>query len=60
MRIEIYLDLIANAFENTSFANIEAIDAFENVHPEVVDQSYVAGGPLDYDILSGIVHKRQN
>lgn len=54
--VEIYIGLIATAFANGTNENIDAIEAFEDAHPGIGDEAYVAGGPYEYDITNGIVY----
>lgn len=53
--VEIYLALIAKAFNVASVENIEAVEAFEAANPEVVDDAYQAAGPMSYEVVSGVV-----
>ena len=53
--VTIYLDLVAAYFAVSSKANADAIEAFEEANPEVIDAAYVAAGPLAYEIVSGTV-----
>jgi len=50
-----YLALTATALAAPTDANIDAIDAFEAAHPEVIDAAYHAAGPLVYEPVTGTV-----
>jgi|TARA_R100000501_G_C2605830_1_gene101638 hypothetical protein len=53
--VNIYLELVAAYFAVSSEENANAVDSFVMAHPEVVDDAYVAAGPLAYEIVSGTV-----
>jgi hypothetical protein len=56
MNIEYYLELVAKALDTMADEDIDAVDNYEAEYPEVVDASYKAGGPYEYDILNGVVY----
>ena len=51
-----YLSLVATAIKDSTEANINAVDAFESAHPEVVDASYQSLGKVEYDVVNLTVH----
>ena len=50
-----YLKLVAAYIATPSEANVDAVEAFETANPSVIDEAYVAAGPLSYDLLTGSV-----
>jgi hypothetical protein len=54
--IEAYLALVAAYLANSTDANVDAVEAFENENPGVADAAYKAGGPYTYDPVAGVVY----
>lgn len=53
--VNTYLKLVASYMANSSEENADAVEAFEAANPSVIDEAYVAAGPLSYEIVSGTV-----
>jgi hypothetical protein len=51
-----YLALVEKALKTSAAEDVAAVEFFEEMHPEVVDASYKAGGPYTYDPVSGTVY----
>jgi len=55
MSVDYYLELVAKSLKTMSEEDMDAVEAYESEYPEVVDASYQAGGPYEYDVLKGVV-----
>ena len=53
-----YLDLVAAYLADSTDANVDAVEAFEEANPGVADAAYQAGGPYEYDPVAGIVYSK--
>lgn len=51
-----YMDLVAAALASPTDAHIDAVEAFEAAHPEVIDAAYQQAGPMTYDPVAGVVY----
>jgi len=54
-----YLALVAAYLKNSTEANVDAVEAFEEAHPGIGDAAYQAGGPYEYDLVNGIVYSKE-
>ena len=56
--INVYLELVANYLARSTDANVDALEEFVAEHPGIEDAAYQAGGPYEYDIITGTVYTK--
>lgn len=56
--VSTYLELVRIALASATDANVDAVEAFEAAHPEVIDLAYQADGPYEYDPVTGTVYAK--